>query len=1065
MPEGIGKPLRLRLFLEGQEVPVISASVSIVPNSPATAAIQIVPLDQGMDFYPRTMVHLFYLDQTSMLPEELALAKERGIPETEERLKYHLLFAGETVGYAFGQSPDQRSLVLQCLDFSSYWEACHATAIEYGPNGNAFYNQSALYGSNTALFDDIVNHQGEVISKWLQQTPKTPGLQNISGLAGGVIVMLEAIGGVPTRFKGVNDFFTFAELRTRLLSQIVAEENDSSASRLFSGKIFDEWLRHGLQNMGQQVTFRDMLKLLCSYIYYDVVPNPASKYDATITGTETGTYATTELSQNVNVRAALASLTTLKNRIFGAADFEYTNKTPIIRFANQTSDELGQIVTKLNAVGSIARGISSFVGQAQVTLQLLAADLTNESPTVEQFKIALNNTNISIQKAIDVINSPNQEKVTFKTGTKSTSTSSRLRSQVLRPDCFFAPAPRCNVIFPEHFSQVSFDRMYLSEVTRSLTLAYDTLIGKDQMLSRGVLAPNLGLDIKKLEKQAGTSGYRILMPHERHTGIIPRTEWLANTASFDKKTSSDKDKVVGARLSWVNRAAMFHFFKYRFGPRKVAVAGKFNPSIVCGFPAVVILKPFTPKESSLREALSIQESDDINTTDRKVLDLVQTNGTTEKPLGAPYQLLGMVGSVSHNIDQRGGSTSVEMHHARKHLGSDDEFVGIFSENTGTRTRRIRVPITSDVALAQANASSKDSLLQALVGVTPQVAAVGGSKTVIQKSTNPKSYKKNSRRPTVPPQILTRNVPTSTEKTETTPASLVDPKGRITGVDREVAVPKGGGTKITVGSNALFGAKGKIVGIEVVDSGTVEILSGTYTGRQVFRSVIVHEDVQVTATESVPVEEIIRPTWFSPKYKNARIGEEIYRPFFGTTSVIDELAFTGLASEIVSTTDSPEGDVFDPKEKFQDIQKALSTKQDNISKLSIERAVNIISYFYGMVKAQGKDVDQFVRSFTFRPIATMVDIFGTSDLSIDYDAKGVPTITAGKPGFHSLAVDPKGIDLGNLTGLLQEPDRLLPRINNTGDKAPIPPVYDVRKQKLDQVRLYVKALSSGPGLRG
>ena len=60
---GIGKPLKLRLFLEGQEVPVISATVSIGYNGPAVASVQILPIDEGLTFKPRTMVHLFFLDE------------------------------------------------------------------------------------------------------------------------------------------------------------------------------------------------------------------------------------------------------------------------------------------------------------------------------------------------------------------------------------------------------------------------------------------------------------------------------------------------------------------------------------------------------------------------------------------------------------------------------------------------------------------------------------------------------------------------------------------------------------------------------------------------------------------------------------------------------------------------------------------------------------------------------------------------------------------------------------------------------------------------------------------
>ena len=55
----IGHKLGLRLFLEGIEVPVISAQIQIVADAPAAASIQIIATNASLDFLPRTMVHLF----------------------------------------------------------------------------------------------------------------------------------------------------------------------------------------------------------------------------------------------------------------------------------------------------------------------------------------------------------------------------------------------------------------------------------------------------------------------------------------------------------------------------------------------------------------------------------------------------------------------------------------------------------------------------------------------------------------------------------------------------------------------------------------------------------------------------------------------------------------------------------------------------------------------------------------------------------------------------------------------------------------------------------------------
>src|SRR5271154_5188511 len=57
-----GQLLRLRLFLEGVEVPCIAANVQTAPNSPAMCSIQIPPLAEATRFLPRTLVHLYFLD-------------------------------------------------------------------------------------------------------------------------------------------------------------------------------------------------------------------------------------------------------------------------------------------------------------------------------------------------------------------------------------------------------------------------------------------------------------------------------------------------------------------------------------------------------------------------------------------------------------------------------------------------------------------------------------------------------------------------------------------------------------------------------------------------------------------------------------------------------------------------------------------------------------------------------------------------------------------------------------------------------------------------------------------
>jgi hypothetical protein len=56
--------------------------------------------------------------------------------------------------------------------------------------------------------------------------------------------------------------------------------------------------------------------------------------------------------------------------------------------------------------------------------------------------------------------------------------------------------------------------------------------------------------------------------------------------------------------------------------------------------------------------------------------------------------------------------------------------------------------------------------------------------------------------------------------------------------------------------------------------------------------------------------------------------------------------------------------------------------------SIEQAVAFLVATYSYIRHQGLDTDEFIRTFTYRPIASMVDCFGTSDLELSQDGSEV-----------------------------------------------------------------------------
>lgn len=1095
----VGKPLQLRLFLEGLEVPVIAAQVSINVNAPAAASIQVIPLDEATNLKPRTMVHLFFLDSFDVrVSAAQAQAESR---KEEDRLNipfldnYKLLFSGEVIGFQFVKTPASRAVVLQCLDFSSYWDTAHATAIEYGPNGNAFTHQGSLRASNTGLFDDIVNTTSDQLVNWLRQKPLTEGLKSVSGLAGGVIRVLEMMGGVPRHHRGVNDFFTIAELRCKVLAQITAEENDTTAADLLKVSVFDEWLRNGLQNIGQQVSFRDMLKLLFSYVHYDVVPNPAAKFEPILPGTTTQTTVTNRLADHPQSKKAVSDISSIKNSLesfIGSSD-----TTVLAVIPRNYKEQLRSVDSALSTLQSAKKNLKSDISKAR-------GELSKAINALEAVKDPQNSTFIpNVVKFLDnfltTINS--SQPVTSKGQNTTSTTTQRLRSQIIRPDCFFAPPPRCNVIFPEQYTQLSYDRMYLAEVTRSLVLSYNTLVGKDALLADRILAPSVGIDTELLAVKSGKEGYRALMKHELHTGIIPRSEWLPNTSSFSSaKTDTDKNSKASDRVGWGRKIALFHFFKYRFGPRQASVGGRFNPYLVAGFPALIVVRPFIiPPDLTPAEY-----------TDADIVDLIMSNSQTgSNAAKAPSQLIGMIGALSHSIDQNGGSTSISMNHVRQHLGVDDEFIGVFLKSKGIAKKRVRIVLDADVV----GKSSKQSLKEILLKVTPQVSPTPKSKAS-KKSLVQRTVQGSKTSVDTASKSKVTSATSSTfsvaQESAATDASDVAPDltvwGKIDKIDRRALIPNPPG-RLTVNGKGVFGT---IIGVEVVDATTIPLSStvtfstveavstpaevpitssdpaqqfsaGAKTAKikrtkttqgQVFQKVILYEEIDVPVSTSLPIEEIIKPKFFSNSYSNSNIGKKIYMPFFGVPSIIDEAAFDGLGATVSSNPPNPEGADKDAAEDKDAVIKALASDEEARAKISIERSVNFIGYVYGLVKARGLDVDEFIRQYANRPIATLPQMLGDPDLEISLDGQGVASAiprangTTPRFGFHTLAVHPTVVDsTTKLAGLLTDPDLHVQRINNTGEAGPIPPEYDIRKEKKDRVRDYFTALQKGPGFGG
>jgi hypothetical protein len=1025
----IARGLSLRLFLEGEEIPVISASVSSNINAPATATIQIVPLDEAMDFKPRTMVHLFFLDDRPKGREDAASIDD----------DYKCLFVGEVVGFNYIQSPDNRGLVIQCLDHSSYWDCAHATAIEYGPEGNLMFNEGALLGSDDTIFDDIINQSQEKLVSWIKQKPLTEGLKNVEGLTGGIIRMLEALGGVAQHHKGVNDFFTISELRCRLLNQVASEETDDTAKRILENRVLEDWLSNNLQHLGQQVTFRDLLKLLLSHIYYDVVPNPTPKWEPSADGkTVRIKEQPLNVEQSVELQSAIASLQTASsdfsfvaretNKITGnAAKFFNDNSLKNLKFISdllgkvpEAKNKLLQIIATLEVLTKVAtidsvRDYASIPGRIALVIDAI------KQAQVPEFKVPAHNTIIGASQQ-------------------------RLKTQIIRPDCWFVSPPRCNVIFPEQYSQLSYDRSFIGEATRTLTQMANFITGTDRLFAVKIMAPNIGTEAKILTDTAGQESYRVLMKHEYHTGIVLKTEWMPDSAVVRKATNLEEaSKVTGARVDWTKRAAMFHFFKYRFASRALNVAGRFNPYLVCGFPGAVILKPFKITETPRDNGVDLS-------------DFVQK---AAEATGCPTQLVGMIAGVHHTIDQSGGTTSVEMHHVRKHKGVDDEFLKVLLQNkTDTRKLHVAMPLNLDEIL-----NNKDSkLFQLLVDLTPQKSpppTSTTSKVTSKTKTSTQPVSKDGGQTT-----LIESINVVSRREEVIPATEPSPvqEAKIVfsdGATQIMNIPKIPGTK---GAKS-DGLVGKIVAVEVLDSTIVDVTDfivgkAPKSRGKAFKSVLLHQEITTTNETKTPFENLLRPAWFAEVYSNSLIGKKVYTPLFGCEAVVDDLVISGIGDVDVPVIKVP------PDTSAEYFTKYAADLATSKARNSLERALNVLAYTYYKIKSQRLDIDDFIRQYTTRPIATKEQLLGSSNLGFEISGNSVTPVSMDGDdisiGFHTMAVHPDIVEASKTTkliGLMKDPDTGLQRIDNEGKSEAIIKSLDVRWEKKEQVMLYKLALNS------
>jgi hypothetical protein len=546
--------------------------------------------------------------------------------------------------------------------------------------------------------------------------------------------------------------------------------------------------------------------------------------------------------------------------------------------------------------------------------------------------ISMANLVTTMKSALQAADAQLQKAESFtEVGSSLPTAPARLNSQIFRPDVWFSAPPMCNVLFPDMYHTLTYQRMFMTEPTRLLLKTNDEFMGEDELFDKFYYAPK-GYSVNTGGKQIMDMISGGIMDHELFKGILPVFEKMGELNIFGARSGTFT--MGGApKTSLAQRTANFLYFKYYFASRQLTVQARFNPYLACGFPALIIDKYVNP--------------DAINRRDQEIL---QNQGVVtdqiNKLLGTHF--LANLSEVSHSVSQTDGSTSLNCGYARQ-PEEGIEFLGVQSSG---QTVQQPSPVPAQ----------RTTVVAAYITSPPSVGGIGPNGGTIISVTNVTAAYTNQ-------QVQLYRDPNAT-------GSGADPGGAIVGI-LQPASKYGSSIAAYVGDPD-----------QVVEFGAFSIVESItqYTGQ----------------TVQLPMEEYIRPGWYGDCWHPLLIGRA-YQQFFNCGAITDQQSV-----QLGSSTASIGGSYADAQQALAKSAKAMSSDDPAANapgllaldkSASIQAAVDFLVKTYSYAKVSGMDVDSFISSYVWRPIATMVDMFGTSDLTLDSNGQNV---VSGTEGFHSRA---------------------------------------------------------------
>lgn len=246
---------RVRVFLEGREVPVINVAIVCQMNMPVMANIELVPLGVIKRIRPRTQVHVFVRDNFTFGDNE-----------------YYLAYEGEVMGRSMMKRTDSRAFRITAYDYSNYWDDTKAFVMN--PNFIAGkLTQSIMMGEPAPGSKVKADGAADTI----------PVSANVNSLMIDYLLKYKDESGAPDIIRGVsdiakrlatvNEFYRSAYERLRVLDRIRIQSS-GRLGKFLSGLKVEEFLASYTGAQGGMVSLRQMLMGILSLFFHEGVSLP-----------------------------------------------------------------------------------------------------------------------------------------------------------------------------------------------------------------------------------------------------------------------------------------------------------------------------------------------------------------------------------------------------------------------------------------------------------------------------------------------------------------------------------------------------------------------------------------------------------------------------------------------------------------------------------------------------------------------------------------------------------------------------------------------------------------------